>query len=171
MILIGLGANLPCADGTTPALSLRRAVNALKENRIFVTKASHIWKSSPVPISNQPWYCNAVCAVETSLSSDNLLKTLNNIEEETGRVRGRRNEARVLDLDILTYNNEIINEEHLQIPHPRMHERSFVLMPLQEITEEIAPDWRHPTLKKGIEEMIQCLDLTQKIEKTETGLC
>ncbi len=167
MIIIGLGANLPSADGTPPAHSLCNAAKAMNGCGLLITKASHIWKSAPVPASDQPWYHNAVCTIKTSLSPENLLKTLNNIEEKAGRIRTRRNEARILDLDILAYNNEIIKAETLQIPHPRMHERAFVLYPLR----ELAPDWVHPASGKTLEEMINALDPAQQIEKTDIEIC
>ncbi len=166
VIIVGLGANLPRADGIPPAFSLCEAVNEMSSNGINVIAASHIWKSAPVPISDQPWYHNAVCRVDTVLSPDKLLRILLMIEEEAGRVRHTRNEARVLDLDILAYNQEILDQPYLQIPHPRMHKRAFVLYPLQ----EIVPNWVHPSLGYSLEEMLNSLDSNQKIERTDAKL-
>jgi len=166
MIIIGLGANLPRADGTPPALSLCEAVKSFTTHGVDVVNGSHVWKTAPVPISDQPWYHNAVCQVETTLSPAELLELVASIEDKAGRVRTFRNDARVLDLDILAYNQEIIDLPHLQIPHPRMHERAFVLYPLQ----EIAANWVHPVSGKAIEEMIGSLDPAQKIERTDISL-
>ncbi|MCK5375273.1 MAG: 2-amino-4-hydroxy-6-hydroxymethyldihydropteridine diphosphokinase, partial [Alphaproteobacteria bacterium] len=104
MILIGLGANLEGKDGLTPAQSLQYAVTELQQAScgVDVIAGSSIWKTAPVPISDQPWYHNAVCQVETFLSAQELLQVIVSIENKAGRVRtSERNESRVLDLDIL----------------------------------------------------------------------
>ncbi len=167
MILIGFGANLDNQDGASPAQSLQRAAIELEARGISLVSGSSIWKTAPVPVSDQPWYHNAVCSVETTLSPVELLHVVASIEDDAGRVRYDRNEARVLDLDILAYNQEFIRTDDLQIPHPRMHERAFVLYPLQ----EIAANWVHPASGKAIEDMITFfLDPTQKIERTDISL-
>jgi len=166
MILIGLGANLNSKYGYSPSQSLQRAAKELEMRGVTLIAGSHIWKSAPVPISGQPWYHNAVCSIDTKLSPTELLQLIASIEEDAGRVRNGRNESRVLDLDILAYNQEFIRTDDLQVPHPRMHERAFVLYPLQ----EIADDWVHPSSGKTIEEMTTFLDPDQKIERTDTSL-
>jgi len=167
VILIGLGANLTNKDGVTPAESLKRAVQALQSYQdINVLAGSSIWKSAPVPISDQPWYYNAVCQIETQLLAPKLLGVVAAIEDEAGRVRSVRNAARVLDIDILAYNQDIIQSAELEIPHPRMHERAFVLFPLR----EIAPKWIHPKTGESIDDMIAKLDPAQEIEQTEVRL-
>ena len=105
-----------------------------------VTARSSWYKTAPVPVSDQPDFLNAVLAVQTADTPDALLAQLNQIEAGFGRVRSIRNAARVLDIDILFFGNQIITEEELQIPHPRLHQRAFVLRPLN----EIAPDFCHP---------------------------
>ena len=165
MILLGLGANLPSTYGS-PEDTLKSAVIALKERNITICSASHIWISAPIPASDQPDYRNATLHVKTSLDSRALLKTLHAIEEEFGRQRDVRNEPRILDLDILAYHNEIIEESNVTIPHPRLHERAFVLYPLQ----EIAPEWTHPKTGRSIHEMIQSLGKEQIITKTHDTL-
>ncbi len=139
MILIALGANLPSRFGT-PAETIQAAIDALEDNGIRVVKSSRIWLTAPVPISDQPWYHNAVVEAETELDGFQLLSLLHKIEADFGRVRFERNEPRVLDLDLVAYNREIIDRPSLIVPHPRMHERAFVLLPLQ----DIAPEWVHP---------------------------
>jgi 2-amino-4-hydroxy-6-hydroxymethyldihydropteridine diphosphokinase len=166
MILIGFGANLDSKDGASPVQSVQRAAKELEERGVSILAGSSIWKSAPVPISDQPWYHNAVCRVKTILSPSELLQLVAFIENEAGRVRNGRNEARVIDLDILAYNQQVIKTANLQVPHPRMHERAFVLYPLQ----EIAADWVHPASGKAIEEMIKSLDAAQQIECTDIKL-
>jgi len=160
MILIGLGANLPGVFGTAEE-NIQKALSLMPESGLSVIAASSVWKSAPVPISDQPWYHNAVCLVETDLSAHDVLKAIARIEDMAGRVRRERNAARVLDLDLLVYNDDVIEDELLSVPHPRMHERAFVLLPLQ----EIAPDWIHPTLKHSIAYLVNQLPSDQQIER------
>ncbi len=160
MILIGLGANLDGIYGS-PDQCLQECANLFAIPDIKIVKLSSIWKSAPVPISDQPWYKNAVCMVETKLSPHDLLSALAKIEDDAGRARSELNAARTLDLDILSYNDEIINDEHLTLPHPQMHNRAFVLYPLR----EIAPNWIHPTLGKSVDEMIGQMPKGQEIAR------
>lgn len=162
MILLGLGANLDGIYGS-PERCLQACSSILAERGIFIICSSNIWKSAPVPMSDQPWYRNAVIAVQSGLSPDALLEVLADIEETAGRVRLTRNEPRVLDLDILTYHDETHSADHLQIPHPRMHERAFVLYPLQ----EVAPFWHHPVVHKSVDELILGLSNDQKVERID----
>lgn len=160
MIIIGLGANLPGVFGT-PQENIQKALSLMPENGLSVVSASSIWKSAPVPMSDQPWYHNAVCEVETDLDAHDVLKSIARIEDMAGRVRRERNAARVLDLDLLVYNDDVIEDDILSVPHPRMHERAFVLLPLQ----EIASNWMHPTIKQPIDYLVKQLPNDQKIER------
>lgn len=164
MILIGLGANLDGLYGA-PEQCLQACSDLLAEAGVYIVRSSNIWKSAPVPVSDQPWYCNAVCAVETMLSPQQLLLALATIENDTGRERHEANAARVLDLDILSYNDEIINEAHLTVPHPALHDRAFVLYPIQ----EIAPHWVHPTQDKFVDKMISDMPKGQEIQRIENS--
>ncbi len=162
MIIIGFGANIPGEFGS-PEKTLQAAVNALGEiEDIEVLDASSVWHSAPVPVSDQPWYANAVCTIETYILPAELLKILKEIEKKFGRTQQERNAPRVLDLDIIAY-EKIITMKSPIIPHPRMHERAFVLYPLQ----EIAPDWTHPALEIPLEELIASLPEGQEIRKGE----
>ena len=89
-----------------------------------------------------------------------LLKILQDIERKFGRIRGEKNAPRILDMDIIAYDDEVYEYENLVIPHPRMHERAFVLYPLQ----EIVPDWFHPVLKCSVQDLIKKLPLDQVVE-------
>ena len=160
MIIIGFGANL-CGKYGSPEDALRSCAQKFASKSIHITASSHIWESAPVPISDQPWYKNAVCSVETTLSPHDVLKALNELENEAGRVRTTQNAPRVLDLDLLAYHDTYINDDVLKLPHPEMHNRAFVLCPLQ----EIAPNWVHPTLNKSVDEMIKLLPKGQEIRK------
>lgn len=158
MILIGLGANLHGKYGT-PENALRMALEQFPNHNINIDQVSSIWESAPVPVSDQPWYKNAVCSVQTGLLPHELLKALSIIENEAGRVRSIQNAPRVLDLDLLAYHDRHISDEVLSLPHPEMHNRAFVLYPLH----EIAPNWVHPILHKSVNELMEKLPKGQEI--------
>lgn len=165
MILIAFGANLPSAYGS-PLETLREAIRQLDSlSNISVISVSNIYISAPVPISDQPWYHNGVLAVDTDLEPRALLDVLQGVEADFGRERGERNAARVLDLDIVAYNDAVLDDEGLQIPHPRMAERAFVVMPLR----DIAPEWQHPVTGLSMAKIIEALPAGQNIQKIEAG--
>lgn len=159
MILLGLGANLPSAVGP-PVATLEAALAALARAGVRVVARSRWYRTAPVPASDQPWFVNGVAKVETKLSPPELIALLQRIESEFGRKRGVRDEARSLDLDILDYDGLVEEKPGLILPHPRMHLRAFVLMPLA----EIAPDWRHPRLDQPVSALIAALPPDQKAE-------
>lgn len=163
MIFIGLGANLPSRFGAPPQ-TLEAAIAALEELGLKITARSRIWLTAPVPISDQPWYHNAVISIDTDLAPQALLALLQKTENEFGRVRLERNEPRVIDLDILAYHDEILNQApDLIVPHPRLHQRNFVLLPIQ----DIAPNWIHPVSKATLSEMIVPLPADQDAKPYE----
>jgi len=140
VILIGIGGNLESAEFGPVQNTLRAALAALQTEGVSVLRRSGWYRSEPVPRSDQPWFINAVTSLATKLSATDLLVVVQAIESRFGRVRHARNEARVLDLDLLDYHNDVWDTPSLVLPHPRLHKRRFVLVPLA----EIAPDWRHP---------------------------
>lgn len=149
---IGLGANLGEAYAT-----LKQAVVELANNPgVSQLTLSKYYRSAPVD-SSGPDYVNAVASIHTRLSAQDLLATLQDIENRHGRTRPYRNAPRTLDLDLLLYGTATINEPNLIVPHPRMHERAFVLKPLS----DLAPDLR---LAQGsLDDLLaQCAD--QKLE-------
>ena len=161
MIYIGIGSNLNGKKNETPLQNCKKALVELKKE-VNICKISSWYKSEPIPVSNQPWYINGVVEISTNKSSIDLLEFILNIEEFFGRVRKKKNEARILDLDIIDYKKKILYKKNkLIIPHPRMHQRSFVLQPLQELN----PKWVHPIKKKGLKELISNLNDKQKIFK------
>jgi 2-amino-4-hydroxy-6-hydroxymethyldihydropteridine diphosphokinase len=155
LILIGLGANLPSSHGEPPA-TLRAALARLDEAGVKTLLLSRFWHSAPVPLSDQPWYVNAVAAIDTALSSDRLLALLHEVEAEFGRVRGVVNAPRLIDLDLLAYGREVRNDGAPVLPHPRLTERAFVLLPLC----DIAPGWRHPD-GRSLDTLIAALEADQ----------
>ena len=167
MKLIALGANLPSRFGT-PAQTLYAALKAMAEKDIWPVQISRVWKTAPVPfVEGQPWYHNAVAAVETSMAPHDLLLTLLAIEEEFGRVRTVRNAPRLLDLDLITYNDDIILDgPDLIVPHPRMEGRAFVLMPMADLLDE---EWVHPQSGNTLSQLIARLPDEQKAEPMEDG--
>lgn len=149
---IGIGANLG-----DPVASVRAAIAALDEvGGLRVTLRSALYRSTPVGpgMDGQPDYINAVVGVDTALSPAALLDTLFAIELHFGRQRSVRNAARTLDLDLLLYGEDIVDQPGLQVPHPRMHQRAFVLQPLAEIAPDtlIPGQGRAKTLSQALPE-------------------
>lgn len=127
--VVALGSNLEQPAGQVAAAL--RTIAAHPQIRLL--KSSSLYLSAPVGYAAQPDFVNAVCALETTLGGAALLAELNRIEAEFGRERTFRNAPRTLDLDIIDYNGESSADPHLTLPHPRAHERSFVMLPLAEI--------------------------------------
>ena len=127
---IALGSNLE-----NPALQVGQAMDDLGIlDRTRLIAKSSLYRSAPVDYVDQPDFVNAVVKIETRLTPNELLEALLSAEQQRGRVRTFQNAPRTLDLDILLYNDLIIHENGLTIPHPRMHERAFVLVPLYELS-------------------------------------
>jgi len=138
VILLALGANLPGPAGS-PADALRAALARLEERGVKIHSVSSFYETPAWPDPEQPAYINAVAAVETTLQPVELLTLLHGVETAFGRLRSAPNATRTLDIDLLDYEGRILTEG-ITLPHPRIRERSFVLVPLV----QIAPDWRHP---------------------------
>jgi 2-amino-4-hydroxy-6-hydroxymethyldihydropteridine diphosphokinase len=147
---LGLGANLG-----DPEAQLREALERLNNaEEVEVTRVSTFYRNPPLGPENQPWYVNAVVRVRTRLGPEELLHLVQKIETAMGRVRGERWGPRVIDLDLLLFNGEVIFTPDLVVPHPEMHLRIFVLAPLT----EIAPQAWHPVLQKSAEALLAELD-------------
>jgi 2-amino-4-hydroxy-6-hydroxymethyldihydropteridine diphosphokinase len=161
MILVGIGGNLASAKFGPPRATLTAAIAALQAEGIGIVARSGFYQSEPVPPSDQPWFVNAVISLATPLGASELLAVLQTVETRFGRVRRERNAARVLDLDILDHSGQVIETSSLVLPHPRLHQRRFVLAPLA----EIAPGWRHPLLGLSVEQLLARLGGEQQIRR------
>lgn len=161
LILIGLGANLDSPRWGAPRDTLTAALATLQCGGIAILARSSWYRSAPVPPSEQPWFVNAVASVATKLDAPGLLVLMQALEQHFGRVRSVRDEARVLDLDLLDYRGKRIQSPDLTLPHPRLHLRRFALEPIA----EIAPKWRHPTLKLTARKLLVQLDGAQPVER------
>jgi 2-amino-4-hydroxy-6-hydroxymethyldihydropteridine diphosphokinase len=162
MILIGLGANLEGPRGG-PRRTLEAALDALEAPDLKVVARSRFWSSAAWPPSDQPPFVNAVARVETRLPPAALLARLHEIEAAFGRVRGVRWAARTLDIDLLAYDDAVAvpaAEGDLAVPHPRLQDRAFVLLPLA----DVAPDWRHPADGRSLAALIAALPADQMAE-------
>lgn len=137
---LGLGSNLH-----NKKQNLSNTIKALQKiSGIKVIKTSRFYKTKSVGITNQPDFLNAAIKIRTSISPNKLIILLLSIEKEHGRIRSQKWGPRIIDIDLLLYNHSVIKTRNLIVPHPRLHERYFVLKPLA----EIAPGAVHPISKK-----------------------
>lgn len=148
---IGIGSNIGDKE-----LNCLRAVEDLKQiPSCRVIGRSAWYQTKPVGVEGQEWYVNGVASLSTDgmISAWDLLSHLRAIESKMGRVRKKRWESRIIDLDILLFGKEIIYREDLKIPHPLMHLRGFVLVPMA----DLAPDYTHPSIGASMIELLQAL--------------
>ncbi len=144
---IGVGSNIgEKIENCMKAISLLDSIEGCS-----VIKRSSFYKTEPVGYKDQDWFINCVVMIETELSPYELLEKLKEIELSMGREKGVRWGPRIIDLDILLYEDTVIDSDELTIPHLLMHKRRFVIVPLN----EIAPDFIHPVLKKSIKELLK----------------
>ena len=155
-VIIAIGTNL--GDKKE---NIKKAIEKIQENKIKVVKVSSIYETAPYGYTNQPAFLNCVLLGETALSPEELLKTLLTIEKEMGRVRKIHWGPRIIDLDIIFYDDLVINKPFLKIPHPDMQNREFVLKPIA----EIAPCFVHPVFCKTVKTLYEELN-NEKTRKT-----
>ena len=149
-VFLLLGANLGEREAT-----LKHAVQLISERIESVTSQSKLYETAPWGVIDQPVFINQVIQIQTELSPKKVLEQTLKIEKQLGRERRLRWGARVIDIDILYYADFILEDSDLHLPHPRLHERRFTLVPLV----EIAPDFVHPVLKKTNRELLEkCTD-------------
>lgn len=173
LALIGLGANEPAGD-SAPAQTLVAALNMLPESRIEIDRISRLYRTPCFPVGAGPDYVNAAAALRVKIPPDALLARLHEIEASFGRTRQERWGNRVLDLDLLAFGDAVLPDpatqqhwrdlppedrrsrapDQLIVPHPRLQDRAFVLIPLL----DVAPDWHHPVMAQTVRQM--CDDLT-----------
>jgi len=132
---------------------LAQALQQLEPEITIITQ-SQIYETPPWGYTNQPAFLNQVILANTSLSAQDLLSRLKNIEQDMGRKPNFRYGPRVIDLDILFFNDEVIQDDNLVIPHPELTNRTFVLIPMR----EIAPNFEHPVQKKTIKELAEMVN-------------
>lgn len=156
---LGLGSNMGNRQG-----NLDRAIELLSQ-RLRVGQVSSIYDTEPVGNVNQPRFLNMVCQVYTRLAPMELLTLAKGIELKLGRAPGKSNAPRPIDIDILFYDDQVIETPELVIPHPKLAERAFVLIPLA----EIAPDLVHPVSGKTIRELLQGVTETQSVLRWENS--
>jgi 2-amino-4-hydroxy-6-hydroxymethyldihydropteridine diphosphokinase len=164
LILIAIGSNLPSPEFGAPRDTCEAALAALSHGGLRIVRRSRWFESAPVPLSDQPWFVNGVAVVETSLPPGDLLALLHETERNFGRERREVNAARILDLDLIAYGDLVRTDAPPLLPHPRLHERAFVLLPLA----DVAPDWRHPVDGRTLHEMIRALPPEQSIRLLRT---
>jgi 2-amino-4-hydroxy-6-hydroxymethyldihydropteridine diphosphokinase len=143
---IGVGSNL--GDKINNCLGAVGRIDEISGCR--VTAQSGFYRTQPVGVKGQDWYVNGIIVLSVDIPARDLLKSLLAIEVDMGRERKRKWDSRIIDLDILLFGKEVISEKGLQVPHPLMHLRRFVLVPMV----SLAPDLVHPVLGKSMAELL-----------------
>jgi len=155
MAYLSLGSNV--GDRNARLLEALGRLSVLAPSRAV----SSFYETEPVEVTDQPWFLNAVIAIETEQSPEQLMASVLQIEEAMGRQRVQKKGPRSIDIDILLFGDQVVNSSDVTIPHPAMHERRFVLEPLA----EIAPDLRHPVLHKTTRELLDLLPPGQAVRR------
>jgi dihydroneopterin aldolase / 2-amino-4-hydroxy-6-hydroxymethyldihydropteridine diphosphokinase len=151
---IGIGSNLGDRE-----LNCKQAIGLLRQKGITLRKESSLYETKPWGVTDQPLFLNMAIEIETDLKPLELLRTLKDTEKKMGREETFLWGPRIIDLDILLYDNNIVDEKGLRIPHPHMQDREFVLRPLCEIAGNVI----HPSLLLSIEELLQRLKSTENM--------
>ena len=153
MILVAIGSNLRSEAFGSPLDNCKKAIELLK-NKFKLLGVSNFYETEPIPKSDQPMYINGVISLRTKYLPNEILDILMSIEIDFQRVRKFKNESRVIDLDLLCYNDIVIKTKNLILPHPRMHLRRFVIQPICDINE----NWVHPILKISAKNLLKTLE-------------
>ena len=159
-VFLSLGGNLGNREQ-----NLKTSMQLINEKVGRIIIQSSFYETAAWCLTDQPSFLNCVIKIKSQFAPNELLNQLLSIEKRLGRERKIKWGSRVIDIDILSYNNEIINDDDLKIPHPFLHERNFVLIPFL----EIAPDWFHPKLNETIEQLLKkCNDKCEVLEYKST---
>ena len=161
MIFLGIGSNLKSKFGNR-FLNIKKAVDFISYEKIEVEKISSFYETPSYPNKNNPKFINVIIQIKFDLDPENLLKKILLIEKKMERLRNLKNEPRTCDIDIIDFNGVVIKKKHINLPHPKAHERNFVLFPLK----EICPMWIHPNMNKKIDILIKNLSLKTRNEIT-----
>ena len=161
-LYLSLGSNLG-----DRAKNLRDAVASLRKSGVDVTRISSIYETEPVDYLDQPWFLNLAVEAQTELNVADLLHALREIEMQMGSKKRIAKGPRLIDMDILLFGDAVIDTPELQVPHPRMHLRRFVLEPLA----EIAPNALHPVLSLKASEMLERTMDKSVVRKFHAGSC
>jgi len=161
MIHINIGSNLDSQYGTK-FKNISIAINLLIDSKVKIKKISNFYETPSYPNKKLPKFANIGLLAEYDLDHTELIKKISLIEKKIGRVKSRRNDPRVCDIDIIDFNGLIKRNKLLELPHPRSHTRNFVLYPIKEID----PKWIHPIFKKNVDFLINELSQNSRIEIT-----
>ena len=161
MIHINIGSNLNSKYGSK-FKNILKAIELLINSKIKVKKYSHFYKTPSYPNKNHPEFINIGLLIEYDFDYKKLLNEILLIEKKIGRLKSLKNDPRVCDIDIIDFNGLKKNYRYLKLPHPRAHNRNFVLFPIREID----PKWIHPILKKNVDFLINDLTQSSRIEIT-----
>ena len=161
MIHINIGSNLDSKFGNRFD-NISIAINLLAYSKLKIIKISNFFETPSYPNKKNPFFLNVGVLADYEFDETTLIKTINQIEKKIGRIKSKKNNTRVCDIDIIDFNGLIIENDKLQIPHQKCHLRNFVLYPLLQID----PEWIHPIIKKNVKFLIDKLDQKSRIEIT-----
>ena len=161
MIHLNIGSNLDSKYGTKFD-NISIALNLLVESRVKIKKVSNFYETPSYPNQNYPKFINMGLTIDFKKECLDLLKKIKLIEKKLGRIRTKRNDPRIIDIDIIDFNGAIKVTNNLILPHPKCHLRNFVLFPIFQID----PNWFHPIIKKNAQFLINSLSQKSRIEIT-----
>ena len=161
MIHLNIGSNLDSKFGGRFE-NISFAINLLKNSKLKIIKISNFYKTPSYPNKKLPFFLNVGIFANYKFDEISLIKQINLIEKKIGRIRLKKNNPRVCDIDIIDFKRKVVNNKYLKIPHPKCHLRNFVLYPIKEIDKK----WSHPILKKNVKFLINKLDQKSRIEIT-----
>ena len=161
MIHLNIGSNLNSKHGTK-FKNISIAVNLLIDSKIKINKISNFYETPSYPNKKLPKFANIGILAEYRFDYSKLIKEILLIERKIGRIKSKKNDPRVCDIDIIDFNGLVKNDKLLELPHPRSHIRNFVLYPIKEID----PEWIHPVSKKNVDYLINELSQNSRIEIT-----
>ena len=162
MILVNIGSNLDSTKGNR-FFNLKKTLELIRLENIKIIAISSIYETPSYPNKRNPRFLNIGIEVECIDTPEYLIKKFNIIEKKLQRIRGKKNQPRTCDIDLIDYDGKILNSRNLTIPHPKAHLRNFVLFPIK----EISPAWIHPVLNKRIDFLIKKLNYKLRNEITK----